>query len=399
MSLLSRRRALMSTVFAENITILPEIYQEVEFIQSTGTQFIDTDFIPNQDTGVYLDFQLMEIYGSFLFGTRIDTGTQAYTFNISGGNFVTVYGTKIMGFISADTNRHIYIREKNIARLDHIRVNNSVQTFNAPYSLLLLATNQQNNYGYLPSKAKVYSFKIYDNETLIRDFIPCYRKSDNVAGMYDIANNKFYTNAGTGDFIVGDDVSYEKVNYIESTGTQYIDTGVIPNQNTGFDVVYVTNDKLVGGNVGYGAILGARESSKVNELQLTTYTQDNSGFSGTLRFGNTDNNAGISAEAKMHSTLKNRVYTNNFDTTYELNDITFVCPVPLTIFALNNNGAVTQFGKVKLYSLKIYDGNSLLRDFIPCCRINDNTFGLYDKIEKKLYTNAGTGDFIVGGNV
>ena len=45
-----------------------------------------------------------------------------------------------------------------------------------------------------------YSFKIWKGDTMIRDFVPCYRKSDNVAGMYDLLNNTFYTNNGTGSF-------------------------------------------------------------------------------------------------------------------------------------------------------------------------------------------------------
>jgi hypothetical protein len=36
--------------------------------------------------------------------------------------------------------------------------------------------------------------------------IPCYRKADNVAGMYDLFSGEFYTNAGTGEFIIGPDV-------------------------------------------------------------------------------------------------------------------------------------------------------------------------------------------------
>ena len=38
---------------------------------------------------------------------------------------------------------------------------------------------------------------------MVRDLIPCYRKVDNVAGMYDLVNDVFYTNEGTGEFIIG----------------------------------------------------------------------------------------------------------------------------------------------------------------------------------------------------
>ena len=50
---------------------------------------------------------------------------------------------------------------------------------------------------------KLYYFRMYQNGTLVRDFIPCYRNSDNEAGLYDLINNIFYTNQGTGKFIKG----------------------------------------------------------------------------------------------------------------------------------------------------------------------------------------------------
>ena len=50
---------------------------------------------------------------------------------------------------------------------------------------------------------RIYGCKIYNSDKLIRDFIPCYRKADNVSGMYDVVNKKFYTNAGTGNFLIG----------------------------------------------------------------------------------------------------------------------------------------------------------------------------------------------------
>ena len=54
---------------------------------------------------------------------------------------------------------------------------------------------------------RVYSFKAYEYDVLIRDMIPCYRKADHVIGMYDLVNDVFYTNSGTGTFYKGPDVN------------------------------------------------------------------------------------------------------------------------------------------------------------------------------------------------
>jgi hypothetical protein len=56
------------------------------------------------------------------------------------------------------------------------------------------------------SSFKLYSFKMYNNSTLVRDFIPCYRKLDSVIWLYDLVNNQFYTNSWTGTFSKWSDV-------------------------------------------------------------------------------------------------------------------------------------------------------------------------------------------------
>ena len=61
---------------------------------------------------------------------------------------------------------------------------------------------------------KIYSVKVYDDNILIRDLVPCYRKFDNVIGMLDLVNNVFYANAGSGKFLKGNNVNnYDYIKY------------------------------------------------------------------------------------------------------------------------------------------------------------------------------------------
>ena len=58
------------------------------------------------------------------------------------------------------------------------------------------------------SSNKLYKLDIYDeNGTHIYDLVPCYRKSDSVIWMYDIINDVFYTNEGSGTFTKWSDVN------------------------------------------------------------------------------------------------------------------------------------------------------------------------------------------------
>jgi hypothetical protein len=52
------------------------------------------------------------------------------------------------------------------------------------------------------AKGKVYYLKIYNSGTLVRNMLPC-KNISGILGLYDIVNNIFYTNAGTGTFTAG----------------------------------------------------------------------------------------------------------------------------------------------------------------------------------------------------
>ena len=194
----------------EEENLLPDGYQQVEYLASSGTQWIDTGFTPNQDTRVVVDYQFTEITSAFLFGSRTSASSNAYAVNVSSSNLVTSYGTSGNTiYATADTERHVIDKNKNIFYVEGNKLTQTTSTFTAPGTLEIFAAYNAGTEGYLPSKAKIYSFRIYDNETLVRNFVPCYKIADsgNVNGLYDTVNNTFYANSGTGTFDVGSDVN------------------------------------------------------------------------------------------------------------------------------------------------------------------------------------------------
>ena len=74
-------------------------------------------------------------------------------------------------------------------------------------SIYLFAGNSDGSPTEVSSTLKVFSFQLYENETLALDFVPCYRISDGVIGMYDLVSQAFCTNADTSTtFTKGADV-------------------------------------------------------------------------------------------------------------------------------------------------------------------------------------------------
>jgi len=224
-----RRRLLISS--QENG--FPSDYQKVEWLESSGTQYLDLGFKPNQDTRVLMDYQQTQYYnnpsgGVWLFGCRDGSSLNSYVFLIgSDGFYATPYRNTATSttftvrnlFVTNNTNRNVIYKarlndgSKKMGTfngddiLSRIRDGgDNYRNFSCAYNFLLFTGNNGTTIANKVSM-KVFEFKVWNGETLSMDLMPCYRKSDNVAGMYDLVNGTFFTNQGTGNFTVGDDVN------------------------------------------------------------------------------------------------------------------------------------------------------------------------------------------------
>lgn len=77
---------------------------------------------------------------------------------------------------------------------------------NSNYPVFLFAQNESGSARHVRDSMRLYYCKIFTNGVLQKEFIPCYRKNDGVIGLYDLVNNAFYTNSGSGTFTKGSDV-------------------------------------------------------------------------------------------------------------------------------------------------------------------------------------------------
>ena len=217
--------------------ILPSEYQEVEYIENEkGSKFsyINTGVIPNSNTGIDLVYQAMDVTNSqYILGTRESTINYAMNGSQSRDDWdIRFNGTPIYSNVARTTDKwQSKITMTNgtgtweITNLDvgtskTISISNKTVTATLPLGLFCYnATTETTTRTYVHNDLRVYSCKIYDGETLIRDFIPCYRKSDEVIGMYDLVNNVFYTNVSNGEFTKGSNIPTQDIPVeVESVG-------------------------------------------------------------------------------------------------------------------------------------------------------------------------------------
>ena len=201
-----RKRVLMGSKKKEK---LPDEYQEVEYIESTGTQYIDTGVIGKNGIRILAKMGWATLSNS-LFGSRK---------NISNTRFyVTYYASKIDFGYGSDITSDIYPQARQLYEIDfdtrnrtkRFGVDGVYKTTNSDMdtecNIFIFGANRPYTTNQL-SESIFKSMVITDaNNEIIRNFIPCYRKSDDEIGMYDTVSKTFFTNAGTGTFLKGADV-------------------------------------------------------------------------------------------------------------------------------------------------------------------------------------------------
>lgn len=185
---------------------LPSEYQEVEYIESTGTQYIDVGVKLNGLDSVSVKYQIIDGTTLGIFGARDTSSSSSYTLTFSNniasiGYYSKTYQTNVL----ADNDWHYFELTGGKSSFDGIVVQtNTPHNFSTPRNCYIFAIYGYQNKVYTGGSVRIKEFTI--NESL--KLISCYRRSDHKPGMYDLVSGNFLVNKDNGeDFIVGPDVN------------------------------------------------------------------------------------------------------------------------------------------------------------------------------------------------
>ena len=178
---------------------LPSGYTELTYIESTGTQYINTGIVPNNNTKVKYTFASAAndsdpariLWGSRTSGTYQTSTDQFYAGCTPNNNQCWYYSATQQNVLSS------YIPNKKYT----FEVINTNATTAATQPIYLFGLNNIGTAAPNPDW-RVYSFEVYDDSVLIRNLIPA-KNSSGVVGMYDTVSGQFFTNSGSGSFLPG----------------------------------------------------------------------------------------------------------------------------------------------------------------------------------------------------
>ena len=207
---MNRRRLMMAS---KKKGILPSGYTLLDYIKSTGTQYIDLGITPSDDMEFEIDYQSLAPRATKLFGCETTAKSLFDAYNVgktqatirafahggtNGGSpttIATIAGQKTsLKLIVKNGTYSVYVNGELVAT--------SPATGTVPnLSIFLFASNRKGSADGRGSQI-IYGCRVKKTGELVGDFKPCINPDGDV-GMYDTVGKMFYSNAGAGAFIAG----------------------------------------------------------------------------------------------------------------------------------------------------------------------------------------------------
>lgn len=199
--------------------ILPSGYREVAYIQSNGSQYIDTGIAPDNETSMQLSMYTTSVSNFYCAGAMDNYGKVIFAQDGANGGSVsatvnsvrttatglnrTLNGKRYDATLSTDTTGYYSydVQEKGGGSYSTVKLYGSIEGATAPICVFAL-----NDRALLGGISRLYSFIIRKGGDLVCYLIPCRIIATGEVGVYDLVAKSFVGNAGTGTFVAGADV-------------------------------------------------------------------------------------------------------------------------------------------------------------------------------------------------
>lgn len=383
------------------------IYEyELQYLQSTGTQYIDTGIIPTNNTGLHTYAIINDNVDRYFVGSRKDGGNTRYGVGHSSNGFYYCWNTYQTTNRLTGSTGEFYLNFRNNKKFISI-YNSDYKTSDLP-NLTYTPTNSiwvfgSSGFNAWQAVCKIYYLQITQNSTVSMDLIPV--SHNNIGYMYDRNSKQLFANHGTGTFTLGPQktVPYDaRVEYIEGTGTQWIDTGITSMREDGVIIKLSTTDF---GDSDF--LCGSRkEANSMNGCFFIYCTTENNNVGFAVNASYTDSGVNVQ-DGNIHTILHrmNGGYIDNTQVVSVTINNSALSTYSYRIFTINYGTEPPSISKFKLYSFKYFrcwssnpdTKDTLILDLIPV-RIGNSGY-MYDKLSGRLFGNSGTGEFTLGPDI
>ena len=195
---------------------------------------------------------------------------------------------------------------------------------------------------------------------------------------YEIVGKKDCYAVKNNIFVDNDGGKYKQVEYLESTGTQYIDTGV-------YSTSQITLEITIKGDYAKVAWYGGRNGNFIGIYN----------YNGRFDYVGLDSEYINPSANEWHTISHGRKLIIDGVLIKSYSDRNYETDYSIVLFAGNNHGEIYSYSSIKIKTVIIKINETKVRDYIPVIDSSDHPC-FFDKVEKKCYYNQGTGEFLYG---
>ena len=392
-------------------------FVRVEYIENTNTAYIDTNVKGSDNISLQLKYIFKknseDTNSGFIFGSRVTNLNQEYgIINSYVSQFRFGDNVSLTDYI---TNEDILVTLDNTEKHNELKIfdssNNLLHTltttnnsFSNNLNLYIFGINNNGSLIAFSDTTKLYSCKIYDGTTLIRDYIPMYQISTDTYGLWDRVTKEFYTSPNgvefTGGARVVEDANgklYYIKNYISfaGSGKSLVSIGLKPNETD----YYETKWYFAGS--GRSNFMGARTKNNNNDYQCYGYSKaihivyDTGAL---VNYSVTYTNKAYIFKTYFNKKT-NQMYGAIYDANKKIlaqNKVAKRSGTPtLEFFIGKQNGLNNYYPPVnsRMYYFKYWRNHNLVRDMIPVQSVETGEYGFFDKVNLKIYYSSGSADY------
>lgn len=191
--------------------ILPSEYTALEYIEGTGTQYINTEYAYNSTVSTYkieceweftgLNSSYQAPYGAY----KAEANNTFRIIRYNSNTALAAYSnTKAGGGVCHTLSQSIYQHFTTVHTINTVSYNEIEYSFSpgtagtatSGVTFYVMAQAADS----CVAKIKLWYFRLSESDELKVWLVPAKRNSDNVIGMYDLVRKSFYVNNGTGTF-------------------------------------------------------------------------------------------------------------------------------------------------------------------------------------------------------
>ena len=346
-----------------------ETYTRLIFLESNGEQYINLDYIVQEDDIIEMTFikPVRTSAYEYLFGSYDGNG-QLWSYILSNSTYNSFGSSANVTLSSTRWKNRIRIQRGSV---DVEGTTGTLSLDNMPQAPLYLFARNNNGVanGFCTIKTMGCTITKTSGEVVMK-LRPCKREADGAIGMIDVVSGKFFENLGKGaDFAYSGEAKvtdgYEIIDYVAFDNDKVIDTGVYGNERTSFEILFERTDTS-GSDYLFGCSSGNRMTGYLAQSGYWRYG------SGYPTFNTNDKILHYAIVTPGKTTIDNTSKTFSVGSAFETN-----ATIPVGGHKPSSNEVIANYqGYIYCFRMQIDD--EYVVDFLPCKRLSDGVVGFWD---------------------